>query len=504
MFLKAGRFVSALVSICVCMGVTAGLAVAAPADLDHTFGQRGLAGVSPALDVPQGTERVVDTAVGPQSEILVLSEACPKRPECLFAITRYSHDGFRDFAYGGGGRAVISTQLPSTSGSEYQSGSIAVGESGNVIVATSSEGNLALFRFTAVGAPDAGFGQAGRVTTDLGGIETAAEVKLQPDGKIVVAGSLQRGSDNAGTADLLLARYLPSGAPDLVFGQQGAVVANLLPDDLPVALAITADGRIAVAIDECCSGRGRAVIARFLPEGILDGGFSSQVGAGASTSLTALLPLANGKLYVTGNQTVRGRGSSSFIARLLENGRPDRKFGREGAVSLGFSASSVDQAAIDDAGRIVLGGSVADRKLGDALWVMRRLGNGRPDRTFSGGGQQRFALGSVSDVNALALQSSGRIVVLGESAECFRSCSSWHPVLLRFLGGDSGVRCMGQKATIVGTRRGEALRGTGHRDVIAGLAGKDRIQGRGGNDLICGGPGKDRIDGGPGRNRIRP
>jgi uncharacterized delta-60 repeat protein len=482
--------------------MTAGLASGAPADLDQTFGQRGFAGVSPALDVPQGTERIVDMAVGPQDEILVLSEACPKLPECLFAVTRYSHDGFRDFAYGAGGRAVISTQLPAMSPVGQPIGSIAVDAAGNAVVATSTEGNLALFRFDPHGAPDPGFGQAGRVTTDLGGDETAAEVKLQADGKIVVAGSLRRGTEST-AADLLLARYLPSGSPDPGFGQQGTVVSNLLPDDQPVALAIAADGRIVVAVEEeCCSGHGRAVVARFLGDGSLDGGFSSQVGAGSSTSLSEILPLANGKLYVLGNQTVRGRGSSSFIARLLENGRPDRKFGRGGTISLASNASTVDHAVTDEAGRLVLGGSGADSKLGDALWVMRRLGNGRPDRTFAGGWQQRFGLGSVSEVDALALQSSGRIVVLGESAECFRSCNSWHPVLLRFLGGNSGVRCMGRRATIVGTRRGETLRGTGHRDVIAALAGNDRVKGRGGNDLICGGPGHDRIDGGPGRNRI--
>ncbi len=497
--MKSRRFVSALVLICGCLGIAAGMAAAAPADLDHTFGQQGFAGISPALDAPQGSERVVDMAVGPQDEILVLSEACPKLPECLFAVTRYSHDGFRDFAYGTGGRAVISTQLPSVSESGQQLGSIAVDDNGNAVVATSTEGNLALFRFDSHGVPDGGFGQAGRVITDLGGTESAAKVKIQSDGKIVVAGSLRRGTESA---DLLLARYLPSGSPDPGFGQQGTVVANLLPNDLPVALAIDAQGRLFVAVEECCSGSGRAVVARFLQDGSLDGGFSSQVGAGSSTSLSAILPLANGKLYVTGDRVVRGRGSSSFIARLLENGRPDRKFGRGGSISLGSNASSVDQAAIDAAGRLVLAGSGADRKLGEALWAMRRLGSGRPDRTFAGGWQQRFGLGSTTEVDGLALQSSGRIVILGESAECFRQCSAWHPVLLRLLGGRSGVRCMGQKATIVGTRRGEVLKGTGHRDVIAALAGNDTVKGRGGNDLICGGPGKDRIDGGPGRNRV--
>ncbi len=502
MLLKARLVVSSLVAVCAVLGLLASMACAAPADLDHTFGQRGFAGISPALDVPQGSERVVDMTTGPQEEILVLSEACPKFPECLFAVTRYSHDGFRDFAYGAGGRAVISTQLPAGSHLNAPDGSIAIDANGNAIVTTATEGNVALFRFDSHGAPDAGFGLGGRVVTDLGGTEAAAEVELQADGKIVVAGSLRHTAESSAPADVLLARYLPNGAPDPGFGQQGTMVTNLLPNDQPVALTIDAGGRLVVAVDECCAARGRAVLVRFLPEGNLDGGFSSQVGAGTSTSLSEVLTLENGKLYVIGNATTRGRGSAGFIARLLENGRPDRKFGRGGTLSLGFARSTIEQAAIDDAGRIVLAGSGADSKLGGALWVMRRLGNGRPDRTFAAGGQQRFALGSANEVDALALQSSGRIVILGESYECSRECGSRHPVLLRFIGGKSNVRCMGRKATIVGTRRGEALKGTGHRDVIAGLAGNDRILGRRGNDLICGGPGQDRIDGGPGRNRV--
>jgi uncharacterized delta-60 repeat protein len=502
MSVKALRAVTALVGTCALLGALASVASAAPADLDHAFGQRGFAGVSPALDVPQGSERVLDMATGPQEEILVLSEACPKMPECLFAVTRYSQDGFRDFAYGAGGRAVISTRLPSGAQLAAPQGSIAVDDRGDAVVATSTEGNLAVFRFDQSGAPDAGFGQGGQVSTDLGGSEEAAEVKLQPDGKIVVAGSMRHAPQSSAPADVLLARYLPNGAADPGFGQQGTVVTNLLPNDQPVALAIDSEGRLVVAVDECCAGRGRAVLARFGSEGVLDGGFSTQVGAGSSTRLTDVLAPPSGKLYVIGNETIRGRGSAGFISRLLDNGRPDRKFGRGGTVSLGFARSTVDQAAIDASGRIVLAGSGADSKLGEALWVMRRQANGRPDRTFAGGGQQRFGLGSTSEVNALAMQSSGRIVILGESSECFRECSSWHPVLLRFLGGDSAVRCMGHKATIVGTRRGETWRGTGHRDVIAGLAGNDRIEGRRGNDLICGGPGHDRIDGGPGHNRI--
>jgi hypothetical protein len=64
------------------------------------------------------------------------------------------------------------------------------------------------------------------------------------------------------------------------------------------------------------------------------------------------------------------------------------------------------------------------------------------------------------------------------------------------------VRCGGRVATIVGTDRGEKIRGTKGADVIATIGGDDRIAGRGGNDRICGGGGNDRLSGGGGRDRI--
>jgi Ca2+-binding RTX toxin-like protein len=57
-------------------------------------------------------------------------------------------------------------------------------------------------------------------------------------------------------------------------------------------------------------------------------------------------------------------------------------------------------------------------------------------------------------------------------------------------------RCLGTKATIVGTARSDLIKGTARADVIAGLGGRDIIKGLGGGDRICGGNGSDRLIGG--------
>jgi Ca2+-binding RTX toxin-like protein len=59
-------------------------------------------------------------------------------------------------------------------------------------------------------------------------------------------------------------------------------------------------------------------------------------------------------------------------------------------------------------------------------------------------------------------------------------------------------KCLGRKATIVGTHKAELIKGTPKGDVIVGLGGGDTIKGLGGDDWICGGKGADKLIGGIG------
>jgi Ca2+-binding RTX toxin-like protein len=63
-------------------------------------------------------------------------------------------------------------------------------------------------------------------------------------------------------------------------------------------------------------------------------------------------------------------------------------------------------------------------------------------------------------------------------------------------------RCLGKRATIVGTNRSDRLRGTSRADVIVAKGGNDRIRGRGGNDRICAGGGRDSVAAGDGGDRV--
>jgi len=72
-------------------------------------------------------------------------------------------------------------------------------------------------------------------------------------------------------------------------------------------------------------------------------------------------------------------------------------------------------------------------------------------------------------------------------------------------GGDAGAadRCLGEKATLVGSKGSDKIVGTDDRDVIIGLGGKDKIKGGDGNDLICAKGGDDRLIGDAGDDQLK-
>lgn len=63
-------------------------------------------------------------------------------------------------------------------------------------------------------------------------------------------------------------------------------------------------------------------------------------------------------------------------------------------------------------------------------------------------------------------------------------------------------KCLGKRATVMGTQGNDVLAGTSGRDVFVALGGRDRIKGRGGADRLCGGAGRDKLRGSGGRDRM--
>ncbi len=198
---------------------------------------------------------------------------------------------------------------------------------GNIIVTgwvtnSSMDSDVVMLRLTPDGVLDQSFMGGGVVTLARPGNQNGLAVLVQPDGNILVAA----GTDEGNSYQLLLQRFLSSGAPDTSFGTQGAVLAPLggstpvLPGGPSAWMVLMLDGRIVVAGNPNANGSmdSQPVFARFLPNGSPDPTFGSggnlMVYVGDFGVLGAMTLASDGKLLIGGSN---GSGpSSTFIARL--------------------------------------------------------------------------------------------------------------------------------------------------------------------------------------------
>ena len=119
-------------------------------------------------------------------------------------------------------------------------------------------------RLNSDGSPDATFGSGGITRTPVGtGEDIANAMVLQPDGRIVTAGS-SVASD--GRRDFVLARYTSTGVLDPTFGTGGLVTTPVGPgDDIAYALTLMPWGRLIAAgsarISTSASGTDLALVS---------------------------------------------------------------------------------------------------------------------------------------------------------------------------------------------------------------------------------------------------
>src|SRR5439155_13188760 len=93
------------------------------------------------------------------------------------------------------------------------------------------------------GTLDPSFGTGGMVNFNFSFTDRAYASVLQPDGKVVVAGS----TSPASTKAIALARFLPDGTLDTGFGTGGRVTTPAFNGSEAFAAALQADGKILTA-----------------------------------------------------------------------------------------------------------------------------------------------------------------------------------------------------------------------------------------------------------------
>lgn len=254
---------------------------------------------------------------------------------------------------------------------------------------------------------------------------------ITPEGKIVVAGwagsLIQNG--NVFRTWFLVARFLPTGAPDPTFSGDGLVAtpmgwSNANANDV----LVRSDGRI-VVVGDAERGDGVIAVARYRLNGTLDTSFGtngrsfvSAPGGLFRARAAALAP--NGQIVVAATNPVTLPGGALrprfAIARLAANGTLDTAFGSRGVATVTFGtrfAEPTDVVVRPD-GRIIVAGTARDVSAvvdsGRRFALARLTTAGRIDLTFDVDGRvlTRFA-GGGGTLEALVRQTDGSLVAAG-------------------------------------------------------------------------------------------
>jgi uncharacterized delta-60 repeat protein len=275
--------------------------------LDESFGHRGKV----TTDFFGEFDEAFDVALLPNGKIVVVGAARGSNTASVdFALTRYNRDGSLDTTFGDGGK--VTTIFSS---GDDTAGAVALQHDGKIVVAgvTNSGGpdiDFALARYNRDGSLDESFGDGGKVTTDFQGGAFAADVTLQPDGKIVAAGT----AFSIGTSgDFALVRYNRDGSLDESFGHGGKVTTDFFGDsDAVSAIALQPDGKIIAVGFVFITNVGQDfALARYNRDGSLDesfghGGRVTTEFFGDTAAATGVAIQRNGKIVAGG-----GAGSSN-------------------------------------------------------------------------------------------------------------------------------------------------------------------------------------------------
>jgi uncharacterized delta-60 repeat protein len=297
---------------------------------------------------------------------------------------------------------------------------VAVQPDGKILAAGSSSNNsnldFALVRYNVDGSLDTSFNVSGQVVTVVGSDDDVAlGLALQADGKIVTCGYTFNGQDR----DLALLRFTSSGSLDPEFGVNGIVALALgNEDDSGSAVAIQSDGAILVAGSVEENSRKVGVLVRFLANGSLDHSFGKagvvRFELGSATEIAALAVQKDKAIVVAGFYEEKAR-KMVLLARLLPDGKPDPGFGGAGvAEPLDDPRDVVGNGLwVQDDGTLLVVGSVNLNNNQD-IALLRFAQDGRLDRDFGGGsGIVSYDLSGEDDVGYGVAANSSAIFVAG-------------------------------------------------------------------------------------------
>lgn len=280
---------------------------------DSAFGTGGVATIR-FLPSPSD-ERINDMALQPDGKIVAVGDLNGSE---WFAVGRFNSDGTPDATFGDQGRVrpgmgpsveeanavVIQSDLKIVVGGEVFHGATGI--------------DFALARFHPNGQLDGTFGDGGRTFTNFNNLRDSIScLALQPDGKILAGGNTFQPDGNDQKSHFGLARYETNGNLDLSFEADGKVITGFSGNVVLEEIVLQPDGKIVAAGSGFANPSGSDhILTRYNSTGTVDNTFGNLgtviTDFGGSDSATTLVLQPDNKIVVAGAYTNLSDGTADF------------------------------------------------------------------------------------------------------------------------------------------------------------------------------------------------
>jgi uncharacterized delta-60 repeat protein len=313
-----------------------------------------------------------------------------KRVGSSIIVERRNPDGSQDLTFGTNGVASLSPATVTLANSPVHE--LVIDNDDKIILLAktfNSQASITLFRLTANGLADTGFGTSGQLTHPFGFFVTA--LAIQTNHSILVVGT-------NGNEQSRLLRFASDGSGlDANFASLGLLsLANLEIENM----VVQADGKI-VLVGQFFAADDDAAIVRVLPSGSLDTSFDGDgikpVGFNNTTEerFNTVTLDSSKRIVATGNQ----KNNLLIMARVTATGALDSSFDGDGkltkntsALGSGFTPGFTEAMFIQKDNKFVI--SVFNRSSNPEFDLLVRLNsNGSLDTGFAGNGKVGFGFG---------------------------------------------------------------------------------------------------------------
>ncbi len=393
--------------------------IAAPSDLDPTFGSGGK-----VISSPNGSNSIRGYGMALQSDgkIILVGGYDSQGPS--FIAARYNVDGSLDTTFGTNGWVSVTF-----GGNLDIAVSVAIQSDGKIVVAglaNTPNQDAALARLNPNGTLDTTFSGDGKVTVNFVDFQGSypdyiSVVKIANDGKIVFAGGAL-GSNFSYKA--IVGRLNPDGSLDTTFDGDGTLVGAQGSGSWK-DLVVLADGAIVLVSGASSQFFSSMSAVKYSNSGASDWSYGRSVIPGCYIGLNGIAAQPDGKVVVVGKFACK-----MTAIRLNTNGTEDNTFNNTTLTPDGEAFS----VAIQPDGKIVA--NIAFNSNGNGGFsLIRYNANGSLDLGFGSGGTVSTSVGDPATIDGgrkVLLQPDEKILVGGSALS-----EGYRFAMVRYRGGAS-------------------------------------------------------------------